>query len=248
MQQTAFAPHPPLASARGTLCPLPKSDISDFGHLMLTNSGKPEFVWARERSERRVRSGQVARTCLQIFVLGFCLSACGINNIPKYQEIARAKWLDLLYAYSLRDDATRALIDVVQSHGAAQERQALEELVKARTRAHQAQVDVATEVLTQRESFNEFVQTQKELTAALLRVLTSCERDGELKSDQGFVHAATQLKDSDNRIAAARREYDEVAEQYNKELRTLPGAFWGATLYHNNRPMQTFTTGKAGMS
>jgi hypothetical protein len=25
----------------------PKSDISDFGHLLVTNSGKPEFVWER---------------------------------------------------------------------------------------------------------------------------------------------------------------------------------------------------------
>ena len=181
----------------------------------------------------------MARVCAQVLVLGFCLSACGINNIPKHQETARAKWFDLLYAYSLRDDGTRALIDAVQRH-AGEERAGLEELIKSRARAHETQVYIATEVLTQRGSFEQFAQAQDELAAALSRLMTACERDKDLRSDQSFVRAAAQLEDIKNRIAAARREYDEAAEQYNKELRTLPGAFWGATLYHNNRPMRTF--------
>ena len=39
--------------AAGSVCSLsqPKSDISDFGHLRVPNSGKPEFGWEREFTE-----------------------------------------------------------------------------------------------------------------------------------------------------------------------------------------------------
>lgn len=220
------ASYPPPACARGTRTPYP---------LPASSAGRR---W-RKRSECRVSGAHIAGTCVQVFVLGFCLSACGVNNIPKLQEIARAKWFDLLYAYSSRDDGTRELIAAVQRH-AGEERTGLEDLIKSRARAHETQVYIATEVLTQRGSFEQFAQAQDELAAALSRLVMACERDRDLKSDQSFVRAAAQLEDSKNRIAAAQREYDEAAEQYNKELRTLPGAFWGATLYHNNRPMQTF--------
>src|SRR5262249_45004167 len=145
------APHPPPACARGTRSPYP---------LLASSAGRR---W-RGRSERRVTGRRMARVCAQVLVLGFCLSACGANTIPKLQEIARAKWFDLLYAYSLRDDGTRALINAVQRH-AAEERAGLEELIKLRARAHETQVYIATEVLTQRASFGQFAQVQDELTA-----------------------------------------------------------------------------------
>jgi LemA protein len=181
----------------------------------------------------------LALTCMQACILGLCLCACGINNIPAYQEIARAKWLDLMYAYSLRDDGTRTFVDVVQ--GSVPQRQALDDVVTARARAHQAQVNIATEVLTERDAFRQFAQAQEELAAALERLLKVCEADGQIKSEQNFAQSRLQLADDEQRIATARRAYNEAAEQYNGELRTFPGAFWGATLYHNNKPMQTFT-------
>jgi LemA protein len=201
-------------------------------------------------SKRGMSFRRIARTWVQACILGVSLSGCGINNIPAYQEIARAKWSDLLYAYSLRDDLIRNFVNVVQGHVAqgsvTQESQALEELGKARSRAHQAQLNLPTEILNDRDAFMGFSQVQGELTAALARMLTVCERHdelkhGELKSDKHCLQSIAQLKESESRIAAARHAYNEAAEQYNRELRNFPGAFWGATLYHNNKPMQTFS-------
>src|SRR5258708_13500662 len=41
------------ALAVGVTSPQPKSDISDFGQLMVPNSGKPEFGWGEVRSRLR---------------------------------------------------------------------------------------------------------------------------------------------------------------------------------------------------
>jgi LemA protein len=195
-------------------------------------------------SRRGSNFRRIARNCVQACILGLSLAGCGINNIPAYQEIARAKWSDLLYAYALRDDLIRDFMNGVQG-SVAQERSPLEELGKARSRAHQEQLNLPTEILNDRDAFIEFAQAQGELAAALARMLTVCERQNELKhddlkSDRHCPQTILQLKESESRIAAARRGYNEAAEQYNRELRTLPGAFWGATLYHNNKPMQTF--------
>ena len=75
----------------------------------------------------------------------------------------------------------------------------------------------------------------------LTRLLAVCERYGDLQANENFSQLVSRLGDAENRITTARRDYNEAVERYNRELRTFPGAAWGATLYHNNKPMQSFT-------
>jgi LemA protein len=178
--------------------------------------------------------------CVFACVLGLFLSGCGINNIPAYQEIARAKWSNVLYEYSRRGDLVGELVEVVQVY-VAQERQPLDDVVSARARAHQVVLNMPTEILNEHDAFQQFAQAQAEFTSALTRLLAACERYGDLKANANFSQLVSRLGDAENRIATARRDYNGAVERYNRELRTFPGAIWGATLYHNNKPMQTFS-------
>ena len=51
----------------------------------------------------------------------------------------------------------------------------------------------------------------------------------------------SQLEDTENRIAAARRDYIATVKDYNTELRTIPGRWWRSILYRDAQPMQNFT-------
>ena len=53
----------------------------------------------------------------------------------------------------------------------------------------------------------------------------------DLKSNQNFLALQSQLEGTENRIAIARRDYNEAVRDYNTELRTFPGLIWAATIY-----------------
>jgi LemA protein len=183
---------------------------------------------------------RLARIPVLVACLGLLLAGCGVNNIPSYDEAAKAKWSDVLNQYQRRADLIPNLVETVKGY-AAQERQVLEEVINARARATQVQVQIPPDIVNNPEAFKRFQDAQAQLTGALGRLLAVSERYPDLKSNQNFLALQSQLEGTENRIAVARRDYIEAVRQYNTELRTVPGVIWASTLYKNNKPMETFT-------
>jgi LemA protein len=183
---------------------------------------------------------RLARIPFVAVLLGLLVSGCGINNIPSYEETAKAKWSEVLNQYQRRADLIPNLVETVKGY-AAHERQVLEEVTNARARATQVQVQVPPDVLTNPEAFKRFQEAQAALTGALGRLLAVSERYPDLKANQNFLALQSQLEGTENRIAVARRDYIEAVRQYNTELRTFPGVIWASVLYKSNKPMETFT-------
>lgn len=71
-------------------------------------------------------------------------------------------------------------------------------------------------------------------------LLAITENYPDLKSNANFLALQSQLEGSENRIAVARRDYNEAVRAYNTELKTFPGVFWAGTLYKADKPMQEF--------
>src|SRR2546421_10529199 len=82
-----------------------------------------------------------------IAALGLLLAGCGVNNIPSYEESAKADWSQVLNQYQRRADLIPNLVDTVKGY-AAQERQGLEEGTNARARATQVQVQITAGIVT----------------------------------------------------------------------------------------------------
>jgi LemA protein len=179
-----------------------------------------------------------ARIPILVACLGLLLAGCGVNNIPSYQETAKAKWSDVLNQYQRRADLIPNLVETVKGY-AAQERQVLEEVTNARARA--TQVQIPPDIVNNPEAFKRFQEAQQQLTGALGRLLAISERYPDLKSNQNFLALQSQLEGTENRIAVARRDYIDAVRQYNTELRTFPGVIWASTLYRSEKPMETFT-------
>jgi len=183
------------------------------------------------------RSG-VAAIFILVPLLALLLSGCGINNIPTYEEQAKAKWSDVQNQYQRRADLIPNLVETVKGY-AQQEKSVLEAVTEARARATSVQVNANT--VTDPEMFRKFQEAQTQLTGALGRLLAVSENYPDLKSNQNFLALQSQLEGTENRIAVARRDYIEAVRVYNTELRTFPGLIWASTLYKSNKPMQEFT-------
>jgi LemA protein len=180
----------------------------------------------------------LARVPIFAVLLGLLVSGCGINNIPSFEESAKARWSDVLSQYQRRADLIPNLVETVKGY-AAHERQVLEEVTNARARA--TQIQIPADIVNNPEAFKRFQEAQAQLTGALGRLLAISERYPDLKANQNFLALQSQLEGTENRIAVARRDYIEGVRQYNTELRTFPGLIWASTLYRSAKPMETFT-------
>jgi LemA protein len=187
-----------------------------------------------------------ARIPALVVLLGLLVSGCGVNNIPTFEETAKAKWSEVLNQYQRRTDLIPNLVETVKGF-AAQERQVLEEVTNARARATQTQIQLPPDIVTNPEAFKRFQDAQAQLSGALGRLLAVSERYPDLKSNQNFLALQSQLEGTENRIAVARRDYIEAVRSYNTELRTFPGLIWAGTLYRSNKPMETFTISEDAM-
>lgn len=166
------------------------------------------------------------------------MSACGYNTIPTAEERAKAAWSEVLNQYQRRADLIPNLVETVKGY-AAHEKDTLEAVVEARSKA--TQVTVPEDVLTDPEKFKQFQESQSGLTGALSRLLAITENYPDLKANQNFIALQAQLEGTENRIAVARRDYIEAVRDYNLTLKTFPSMLWATFWFTGNEPYQTFT-------
>jgi LemA protein len=183
-------------------------------------------------------SSRFIRNAMLVLFAGLAVSGCGVNNIPTYDEQAKAKWSDVQNQYQRRADLIPNLVETVKGY-AAQEKEVLTQVIEARAKATQIKVDPST--INDPAKFKEYMDAQNQLTGALGRLLVTVERYPDLKSNQNFLALQSQLEGTENRISVARRDYIEGVRVYNTELKTFPGMLWANTLWRGYKPMETFT-------
>jgi LemA protein len=166
------------------------------------------------------------------------LAGCGINTIPTQAQNAQAAWAEVQTQYQRRSDLIPNLVATVQGY-AAQERSVLVDVTNARASATKVQVNAST--ITDPQAFQQFQQAQDRLSGVLGRLLVANERYPELKSNENFLALQSQLEGTENRIAVARRDYNDAARIYDTTLVTFPGVLWKSTMYASYKPMNLFT-------
>jgi LemA protein len=176
---------------------------------------------------------------IAVVMVGATLAGCGINNIPTYEQAAKARWSEVLSQYKRRADLIPNLVETVKGF-AAQEQNVLTSVIEARAKATQAQVQIPADVLNNPEAMKRFQDAQNTLGGALRQLLVVAERYPDIKSGQNFLALQSQLEGTENRIAISRRDYIEAVRVYNTELTTFPGRIWRSVMYSSSQPMAAF--------
>ena len=173
------------------------------------------------------------------------LTGCGINNIPTYDEQAKAELADVQAAYQRRADLIPNLVATVQG-AAAQERTTLREVIEARSRA--TSIQLTPEMVSDPEAIARVQAAQDQLSGALSRLLVVSENYPQLQSNQNFVLLQNELERTENRINIARQDYNEAVRRLNTEMRTFPGSIWASTVHsgvERARPYQASATAQS---
>ena len=130
------------------------------------------------------RISRTARIVLIVPLLTLFLSGCGLNDIPTYQEQAKAKWSEVLNQYQRRNDLIPNLVETVKGF-AKQESTVLEAVTAARAKATSIQVNAST--ISDPEAFKKFQDAQAQVSGALGRLLAVAESYPDLKSNANFL-------------------------------------------------------------
>ena len=176
---------------------------------------------------------------LTTLAVALLVAGCGVNNIPTYENSAKANWSEVLNQYKRRTDLIENLVATVKGF-AEQEKSVLTDVVEARAKATQAQVQLPADILNNPDAMKKFQDAQNTLGGALGRLMVVAEKYPDIKSGQNFLALQSELSGTENRVAIARRDYIEAVRAYNTELVTIPGRWWKSFMYPASKEMATF--------
>ena len=164
------------------------------------------------------------------------LGGCGINSVPTAEEQVNAAWGNLQADYQRRADLIPNLVATVKGY-AQQEKTVLIQVTQARADASAVHLSAAD--LSDPAKVQAFNDAQSRLSQAIIPLQRLQEAYPDLKSNQNFLALQDQLEGSENRIDAARRDYNDEVRQYNTLIRTFPTAI-GAKIFYGAKPKVPF--------
>lgn len=172
---------------------------------------------------------------MQFFVFAillFSLISCGYNSMQTQEEAVFQAWSNLESQLQRRSDLVPNLVATVKG-AAAMEQQTLTQVTEARAKA--TQVTLTPSDLSNQAKMNDYVASQQALSSSLSRLLVSVEKYPELKSLSNFTDLQTQLEGTENRIAVARKDYNDAVAVFNGTIRKFPYSLTNSLLLHLER-------------
>lgn len=167
-----------------------------------------------------------------VIVAAVVLSSCGYNTMQRYEEAVFKAWGDLEAQLQRRADLIPNLVETVKGF-ASQERETLEAVINARSRA--TSIQLTPEMLSDPQAVAQFQEAQGSLSSALSRLMVVVEAYPELKSNQNFRDLQVQLEGTENRISVARQRYNKAVERFNFSIRRFPNSITNNILLHLER-------------
>lgn len=154
------------------------------------------------------------------------------NGFVNKEEGVNAAWSNVETQYQRRSDLIPNLVNTVKGY-AAHESQTLASVTEARARA--TSINLSAGELTP-ERLAQYQQAQAEVRTALGRLIAVAESYPDLKANQNFIELQSQLEGTENRIAVARKDFNDAARKYNVAVRRFPSNLVAALFGFDQKP------------
>jgi len=137
------------------------------------------------------------------------------NGLVSMRQRVNGAFADVDVQLRQRHDLVPNLVEAVKGY-AAHERGTLDEVVKARNAA------VAAQGPAQQAA------TENMLSGALRQLFALAESYPDLKASANFQQLQAELTDIENKIAAARRFFNNAVQEYNTGIQRFPAALFAS--------------------
>jgi LemA protein len=140
------------------------------------------------------------------------------NSLVSKDEAVTAEWQNVETTYQRRADLIPNLVNTVKGY-AQHESETLQEVVDARAKATSINIDPSK---VTPEEFAKYQEAQNGVSGALGKLLAVAEAYPDLKASQNFIELQAQLEGTENRIAVARKNYNDKTKEFNAAIRRIP--------------------------
>lgn len=140
---------------------------------------------------------------------GYLMTA--YNGLVKMDENINGAWADIDNQLLRRNDLIPNYVNTVKGY-ASHEKELFENIANARARIGSGSVQ-------------DKMKASNELSGFLSRLLMVVENYPQLKANENFLRLQDELAGTENRIAVARRRYNELVKTYNAAIRAFPKNF-----------------------
>ncbi len=144
------------------------------------------------------------------------------NRLVALRQNANSAFADIDVQLKQRQDLVPNLVETVKGY-AAHERGTLDEVTAARAAAASA------------GSVEGRVAAENALTGALGRLFAVAEAYPELKANRNFLQLQDQLADIENKLAAARRFFNNAVAEFNAQAQRFPAVLFAAAMGFTQR-------------
>ncbi|MCD6329695.1 MAG: LemA family protein [Candidatus Cloacimonetes bacterium] len=146
------------------------------------------------------------------------------NSFVQEQLDVENNWAEVENQLKRRYDLIPNLVETVKGY-ASHEKDVFTQVTEARASVGKA------------ETRQESIDANNQLTGALSRLLVTVEAYPELKANQNFIRLQDELAGTENRIAVARRRYNEAVTFYNKDISIFPNSLFAGIFNFDKEPL-----------
>ena len=147
---------------------------------------------------------------IAIVVIALVFIVPKYNSLVNGEEQIESSWSQVENQLQRRFDLIPNLVQTAKGY-AAHEEEVFTQIAQARTEYGGA------------ATVEEVAQANDDLSSALSRLLVVVENYPQLKSDVQFTRLMDELAGTENRLAVARQDYNEVVRTFNRDVRSFPG-------------------------
>jgi LemA protein len=153
---------------------------------------------------------------LAVIVVAAVWAISVYNGLVSMRQRVNQAFADIDVQLKQRHDLVPNLVETVKGY-AAHERGTLDEVVKARNAAMTAQGPAQQ------------AAAENMLSGALRQLFALSESYPDLKASANFQQLQAQLTDLENKIAAARRFFNNAVQEYNSGIQRFPAALFASS-------------------
>src|SRR6185295_10557026 len=158
-----------------------------------------------------------------VVMFSFATSGCGYNTLTTKHEDVKGKWANVETQLQRRGDLINNLVEAAKMAG-VQEQEVFGTIAKARSQllnaASQApQGEAGDKSPEQKQAVIDAANT---FGGAIGRLLVLQESYPVLKSNENFLKLQDEVVGTENRIATARKDYNDATQDYNTTRATFP--------------------------
>lgn len=183
-----------------------------------------KFTWNKKWTVPAIIVGVILAVLLAI--------GASYNSLVNQRENVKRSFANVQTQYQRRSDLVPNLVNTVK--GAANfEQTTLNQVVAARAKATSIQIDPSKATPAQLQQYQ---NAQGELSQALSRLLVVVENYPDIKSVAAFQDLQAQLEGTENRIAVARKDFNDQAAGYNAHIQRFPATVTAKVFGFNSFP------------